>query len=62
MSVEWEPPGNEVPGSPQSFGRQLRGRLGGAYAGLDAGMIALLERLFEIPGVTGKDEPGSPPE
>ena len=55
MSVEWDPPGEEAPGSARSFGRQLRSRLGGAYAGLDARMIELLEKLFEVPGVTADD-------
>jgi hypothetical protein len=56
MSVDWEAPGAEVPGSPSSYGRHLRARHGGVMAGLDPQMVSLLEKLFEIPwGVSADD-------
>jgi hypothetical protein len=33
------------------FGRRLRGHFGDAVTGLDDSMIALLEKLLEVPGV-----------
>lgn len=61
MTAEWEPPGNDAPGTPQAFGRQLRAHLGGAYAGLDGRMIALLGRMFEIPGIAPEEQEGPHP-
>jgi hypothetical protein len=55
MTLDWEPAGNELPGSLQSFGRQLRDQLGGAVAGLDDKMIRLLEQLLEMPAVDRSD-------
>ena len=55
MSVEWDPPGDEAPESARSFGRRLPSRRDGAFAGLDARMIEMLEKLFEVPGVTGNE-------
>jgi hypothetical protein len=52
MTLDWEPQGDEAPGSLQSFGRQLRDQFGGASAGLDSEMIRLLEQLFEVPAIS----------
>jgi hypothetical protein len=56
MSVDWETPGAEVPGSPSSYGRRLRAKHGGVMAGLDPQMISLLEKLFEIPWMVAADD------
>jgi hypothetical protein len=51
--MDWDPSGDEQPGSLQAFGRELRTRFGGQFAGLDNVMVSLLEQLFRVPGVTG---------
>jgi hypothetical protein len=56
MSVDWEAPGVEVPGSPSSYGRRLRARHGGVMAGLDPHIVLLLEKLFEIPWLVSADD------
>jgi hypothetical protein len=39
------------------FGRRLRGHFGEAMNGLDDAMAALLEKLFEIPGLAERAMP-----